>query len=179
MNRFFSTAKTATVAVGRISTTAAAAANEYFLWRQQKKEEIQQEKLHKMTLQERESILHDIHGVSNDVPIEESSPELISKSLSDFITLIRQEEANIMASRGPSSSSSSALEIALATDPTYIYSNTSFLLLFLRAENFNLLLSLERLKKFSYSTSWTCSVSKNYVNVIYITMTSYGTKKIR
>lgn len=135
--------------------------------RQQQKEEQQKVKeeiqhsllareLTQMSLQERESILHDIHGVSNDIPVEESSPELIANALNDFITLIRQEEAETAFRKGGSSSipalssslSSSALDLALSINRNYIYNNRSFLLLFLRAERFNILLALDRLKIF-------------------------------
>ena len=88
--------------------------------------------LNKLTMEEREQVYYDVHGVANDI---EETPEMIQQKLSEL-----QAEIDQIALK-------TAYEKALAEKPDYVHDET-FRLMFLRAESFQAGPAAERLVRF-------------------------------
>lgn len=90
--------------------------------------------LNKLSIQEREQILHDIHGVSEGIV---ETPELMESSLKQMEMLLHSKRI----------SKSKAYQIAESLNPSYVQ-DPAFRLLFLRAEEFNVEAATKKLQDF-------------------------------
>ncbi len=90
--------------------------------------------LNALTMQERETILHQLHGVSNDNIIEESE-DVIAESLINFQILLEEERIK---------QSNHLLRLAEKQYPNRI-KDEDFRLMFLRANNFDIKAAVDRL----------------------------------
>lgn len=92
------------------------------------------QELNKLSLQEREQILHDLHGVSDGIT---ETPKLLESSLYQMESLLHSNRI----------SKSKAYQIAESFNSTYVHDPT-FRLLFLRAEEFDVEAATKKLQDF-------------------------------
>jgi predicted HTH transcriptional regulator len=99
-------------------------------------DDIVPEELNKLSLNEREKILHDIHGISDLV---EESPELIARLLSKMDTWIVKQQQKPKKTE--------AYDLAELQSPGYV-KDKDFRLIFLRADDFNSKQAAHRMIRF-------------------------------
>ena len=96
--------------------------------------------LNKLSLQERETILHDLHGVSESIC---ESQELVTRSLEELDTYL---QPSTRVGTLPSSEHA-AYQLAFRQNPAFVQDN-QFRLLFLRSENFHVARAAQKLQQF-------------------------------
>ena len=108
------------------------------------------EELNRMSVEEREQVLHELHGIAE--PIDESKPGFIDEKLAE---MDREIQANLPLHKG------GAYEEALSIDPSYC-EDKALRLSFLRAARFNAqtaaknLISFMHEKKMLFGTELLC-----------------------
>ena len=101
--------------------------------------------LNNLSFDQREQVYHDIHGISSAATPED--PEMVSMNLKSLDEQLQNRLQDEMLQASYLSSSVSALKLAMDQDPAYV-AQESFLLSFLRAEEWKPNEAADRLMKF-------------------------------
>jgi hypothetical protein len=86
-------------------------------------DQLMAQELNKLSIQEREKVFHDLHGISDQA--HEESPEFVKERLTELESALDERVPVKLA-----------YEMALIIDPDYV-TNTTFRLMFLRADLFD------------------------------------------
>ena len=100
--------------------------------------------LNKLSMAEREDILYDLHGVSDNI---DETEELLSKSLAEMERLLDSGESPSLFSSSGAIRKSAGYELAESRDPSYV-KDRNFRLMFLRGEDFQARPAALKMQKF-------------------------------